>query len=44
MDGTYELEMAGIPKFYILPAKDKGMPYRLYQGDATAAAFLDFIA
>lgn len=28
MDGTVELEMSGLPKLYILPAKEKGMPYR----------------
>lgn len=44
MDGTYELEMAALPKLYILPARAKGMPYRVYQGEATAAAFISFIA
>ena len=32
MDGTYEYEMAGIPKLYILPADNKGLPYRMYEG------------
>jgi len=44
MDGTYELEMAALPKLYILPAREKGMPYRAYQGEATATAFISFIA
>ncbi len=30
MDGTYEAEMAAFPKMYILPAKTKGMPYKVY--------------
>ena len=44
MDGTYEAEMAAFPKMYILPAKTKGMPYKVYQGEATAAGFINFIA
>ena len=44
MDGTIELEMIGLPKLYILPAREKGMPYRQYYGEATAANFLNFIA
>ena len=44
MDGTIELEMVGLPKLYILPAREKGMPYRQYYGEATAANFLNFIA
>lgn len=44
MDGTVELEMSGLPKLYILPAKEKGMPYRYYFGEATAANFLNYIA
>ena len=43
MDGTYDIEMAALPKLFILPAKKKGMPYREYQGEATAAAFIQFI-
>ena len=43
MDGTYEVEMAVVPKLVILPARKKGMPYREYQGEATAAAFVQFI-
>lgn len=42
MDGTYDIEMAALPKLFILPAKKKGMPYIEYQGDATAAAFVEF--
>ena len=44
MDGTVEVEMAGVPKLYMLPARDKGMPYRQYLGEATASAFLNFLA
>lgn len=44
MDGTNELEMSGLPKLYVLPAKEKGMPYRQYYGEATAVNFLNYIA
>jgi hypothetical protein len=43
MDGTYELEMSGLPRLYILPAKKKFMPFTDYHGDATASAFIQFI-
>jgi hypothetical protein len=43
MDNSFELEVAVLPRIYVLPARNKGMPFRAYFGDATAGAIIDFI-
>jgi len=42
MDGTYEVEMAVLPRIVFFPARDKGMPYRVYFGEAVAADIINF--
>ena len=43
MDGTYEVEMAVLPRIVFLPARDKGMPYRVFFGEGVASEIINFI-
>ena len=43
MDDSVELKLSVLPMLFILPARQKGMPYKAYFGEATAGAIIEFI-